>query len=277
MGLGNLLGLFQDDPTFGVLSNVKSKPLAGAATSLLGDWQANRTAGQSALSDFISKYLAGTQNAEKYTGQETDLMGQFYNGGMASSLAQLNAQREQAVNDAARVATQEAIRRVNLGRIGDTGTGSSYDARMMMGALTPISTQAALDKANQNRADLEYLTNMGINLAGRRTGLEDALAMRGLVPYQVQQGMWGANAQGLKDLVGIDQANTFYGLQRNTTDLDRWINFLNGEQNDLMGMAGTAASVYPMFGGGGGGNPYSAANIGYGTATGTRPSGGSSL
>lgn len=244
-GIGSILRATGDN-TVNVVSKVKNPALQGQIDASLGDITAMRTGQGAALDEYIQKYLAGTGAAERATGQETGAIGQFYNGQMAQQLSQLRAQREGAVNSAADIAVKQALRGVNSGQLGDQGSGSSYSQRLAIGATAPIRAQAALDNANQQRADLGYLTTNQINLAGQRTGLENSLAARGLVPSQARAAMYGSNLGLLQNVTNLDQANKFYGLKKPT---NVGADIADAVGSDIL----NAASIYSSVGGAGAG------------------------
>jgi len=199
---------------YSTVSNVKNQQLAGAINAGISDLGTYRGDINSALGQFTSGWNAATPQTQTATNQEVGAIGQFYNGAMSNQLAQLRQQRQTATNAAADVAVQQALRAQNQSRLTGSGGLSSYNTRQGMAATTPIRVQAALDNANQARADLGYVTGNQIGLAGARQGLINQQAQRALVPAQQEGALRGQYNQLLGGLVNADQANTFYGLQK---------------------------------------------------------------
>lgn len=249
----NVLGLFQKDPTFRTLHNVKNPAIQGQINSLLGDFGASRTASESGLGDFITKFLQSEPAVEKQSNQEISGIDQFFNGSMASQLGELRRRRMDAVNNAANVSADQALRSLDQSRLSRQGGDGSYDIRSAIAALAPIRAGAAVDDATQARSDLGYLTGTQLGLTGQRQALEDAISSRSLIPSQLRAQILQRNESLLNPIGQMDLANNFYGLQKKTTDLDRWQQFLNSQQSTMNSDAATIGNAYAGMSGGGGG------------------------
>lgn len=259
--MGGFTGLFdRPDPT--TTSLVKNRNINRLNNGLLDQYGSVQSGASGALNDYIRKYLANTKAAEAQTGQESAVLDKFYNGDMANTLAGLRAKRASAINNAADVGVQQALRSVAGNSVAEQGGPSSYERRLAIGAATPIRVNAAVDQANQERSDLDYMTGNQINLAGGRTRMADALASRAFGPTQAGEAMVSGEAGSLSPLIGFDQANKFYGIQQKPGLLDRMqqeTQFLQGLQSIMKNQYGTASEAYGgwagggMGGGGGGG------------------------
>lgn len=257
--MGGFTGLFdRPDPETAVL--VKNPALQGYIDTATRNYGALTKAGDAGLDAYIQKFLAGQGAAERTAGQETGAVDEFYNGTMANRLADLRARRMASVNAAADVASNQAIRGLKSNRLVGDGSGSSYAQRVATGALAPIRTGAAVDAANAERGDLDYLTGNRINLAGARTRIADTLAGRELTPYNTRLAMSKDNTGVLSGIIQQDQANKFYGIKQKPGLLDRMqqeVQFLQGLQSIMKNQYGTAAEGAggwsSMAGGGGGG------------------------
>lgn len=244
--IGGGIRAISGPPKVSTISSVKNAAIGNANTNLLSDYTAGTAAGNQALADYTSRYMSGLPAATTRTGQEVGSIDQFYNGGMANQLAQLRTQRAKAMTDAATLAGQQAIASQNRSRVAGSGGMGSYTQRMLLGALTPIRVQAALDNANQERSDLGYVTQNQLGLAGQRQGMADKLAAYGLQPEQTRTAMLGARQGLLSGITNIDQANTFYGLQQKP-------NVLADVADSLDQGIMNAAAIYSSMGGGMGG------------------------
>src|SRR6185295_6511179 len=140
-GIGSMVDAFGGPPDINVLSKVKwpalQKQIEGGLTQY-GDIQKQ---GQTALSDFIKNYLAGTSAATAQTGQEVSALDRFYNGGVQQDLAGMRAAQEKARNEAVNVGAQQALKYYNQGAVTRGGMGS-YDQRLLAGMLMPMRAQA---------------------------------------------------------------------------------------------------------------------------------------
>lgn len=252
--MSSVLGLFQKDPTFRTLHNVKNPAIQGRINSLLGDFDTSRSASESGLGDFITNFLKNEPAVKAQTGQEITGIDQFFNGSMASQLGELRRRRMDAVNNAANVSADQALRSLDQSRLSRQGGDGSYDIRSAIAALAPIRAGAAVDDVTQARSDLGYLTGTQLGLTGQRQALEDAISSRSLIPAQVRASILQRNESLLNPVESMDAQNNFYGLQRKTTDLDRWQQFLGQSEQQMNQAVGTAANAYAGMGGGGGGS-----------------------
>lgn len=212
----------------------------GAASSLPGMQQAQ----QQSLAQWTNDYLKGINEARGYQQTEAGAIGQYYDAGPQGVQAQLNnlaKQRQLAVaaqtNRALdRIRGQANLQRMNLG-------DSSYLQAQSGATAADIARQEAISQADLGRQN--YLTVKGAqaDLAGRRQSQLDALNRMGLLPIEAQGQLTGQNLQQLgmagdlirsnnlyrtetpQDVLArqlgvlgqatqLDQANTFYGLNK---------------------------------------------------------------
>jgi len=233
--MGSMITAFQGNPTFSTLTNVKNPGLNKQINSAAAGAGTLNSNAQASLADYITKYMGGLPAAQQRTNQEVASVDSLYNGGMAQQLAALRAAQMSATNAAANVATQQALRGLNAGRLGEQGAGSSYDARMAIGALQPIAVQAALTNAGQARTDLGTLTGLQLGNLGVAQGLANQQAAYGMQPVSAAEAVYGQNLNNLNGLAGLYNANDIYGVQQNKTTLDEIGNFFGG-----MGSAGSS-------------------------------------
>ncbi len=249
--MGGIARAVGGPPTVKTVSSVKNQALQGNIDQSITGYGDIAKQGDVALGDYISKYMSGQGAAQARTGQEVGSIDQFYNGAMSSQLAQLRAQRGQAMTSAADLATQQALRAQSGSRLTGSGGMGSYNSRMTIGALQPIRVQAALDNANQERADLGYVTQNQLGLAGQRNQMTAQQAGYGLVPQQQRLAMLQQRGQYLGQLGNLDQQNKFYGLQQ---DPNMAADILDSMDQGIMNAAAIYGSVgSPGMGGGGGG------------------------
>lgn len=244
--VGGVIRAVSGPPSVSTVSSVKNPALQGNIDQLISGYKTIANSGDTALSDYISKYMAGEGAASQRTGQEIGAMDQFYNGSMNNQLAQLRAQRASAMTDAANVAAQQAIAAQDRSRVTGSGGLGSYNTRMTMASLQPIRVQAALDNANQERQDLGYVTGQQLGLAGQRTALANQQAAYGLVPQQTRMQLASQEAGYLGQLGNLDQQNKFYGLQQKP---NTWADVADSLDQGIM----NAAAIYGSMGGGMGG------------------------
>lgn len=228
------------------------------------------TQNQQSLSDFISTYLNNQKQFESQAGQDIGAMNQFYNGSMASQLATLRAQRAAAVNNAADVAAQQALRAGNQSLLTGQGGGGSYADRLRMGALIPIRTAAALDNANQARSDLGYLTQNQLALAGQRNNLLNTISTYGLMVPQMRNQFFQNNLNNLSGLEGLYSGNNIYGVKYSPSAGELAGQVLSGS------LSGAVSGASLGMLGGGGGSTSSSGGGGYGM-TWTPSTGGAPL
>lgn len=231
-----------------VTALTKNTGLAARFGSALQDYDTVRTSGQSALQEYIRKYLAQEAPMNARTTQEIGNLDRYFNGDVQREMAGLRAQRGLAVTNAANLAQRYALANQNRSLVGNEGGGSSYDRRLALRNMGDIQTQAALDAANQSRNDYGQLESVRLGLTGQRNALANQIAGYGLVPEQVRRQMYGQDLGYLSNLTSLDQANTFYGLQYDPS-VSEMAGAITGDVAEL------AASAYGAgaFGGGGAG------------------------
>jgi hypothetical protein len=260
--IGGVLRATAGPPKFSTVSSVKNPAIAAANNATLGQFTGAAAGENAALGDYISQYMSQQPEARKATDQETGAISGFYNGAMSNQLAQLRAQRGQAMTAAANLASQQALGGLNRSRVASEGGSGSYNARLAQGALTPIRVQAALDDANQSRSDLGYVTQNQIGLAGQRNALNErqAAASSGLIPQQQRMAALGQQTGILSGIGNVDQQNTFYGLQQAP---NMWADIADSADAGIM----NAAAMYGSVAGGGMGKARGGLVRGPGTAT----------
>jgi hypothetical protein len=243
---GAIRSFSSSDPS--VVKKVKSPGLQTALDNSLQDYKSLRTQGNEALGDYISKYLSNVNNYDKWSSQEIGTASDFFNGNVSNRLAQLRASRQQAVNNAATVAGDQALRNVNGSMLTGEGGPSSYDKRLAIGALAPIKAAAAVDNANQERQDYGFVLSGQQDAAGKRMALANADAASGLVPQQAGRSMFGQNLGFLGNMLQADQLNHFYGLKQPSNP---WADFADSADQGIMNAASIVSSVSGMMKDGG--------------------------
>lgn len=197
---------------FNTMSNVKSGAIGDRINQSMGSYDANQQQNQADLSNFASLFQSNTPQVTGYTGQENTAIDNFYNGNVANDLNRLSTQRNMALRGVAGLALQNARHmQVANGLLNGAASGSYTNAQAMSNA-NDIYTQAALDHANQQQQNYNYLTGQQLALRGQRGQATDALATRSLQPYNLRNADL-TQAQGqLGYLNAQDKLNTFYGL-----------------------------------------------------------------
>lgn len=223
-----------------VVKKVKSQPLQGALDNSLTDYNALRTSGNQALGDYISQYMARAGDAKTFGGQEEGAVSDFFNGNLSTRLSQLRASRASAVNAAADVGVNQAIRASNGNALANEGGGSSYQTRQMIGAVAPIRTAAAVDNANQERADFGFVKEGQMNNIGRRNDIINRTASFGLAPESARRSMFAQNEGFVGNMLQADQLNHFYGLKQDT---NKWADIADSLDQGILNAASIAGSV----------------------------------
>jgi len=258
--IGGILRATSGPGQYSTVSSVKNQALGGSINSAIGQLPSYQANINNSLGTFTSNWNAATPTTRTQTNQEVGAIGQFYNGAMSNQLAQLRQQRQQATNAAADVAVQQALRAQDSSRLTGSGGLSSYNTRQAMAATTPIRVQAALDNANQARADLGYVTGNQLSLAGQREALTNAQAQRALVPAQAQGSLMEQQNRVLGGLANADEANTFYGLQKSP---NMWADVADSLDQGIL----NAAAIYGSMGNPGMGKKHGGLIRGPGTGT----------
>jgi hypothetical protein len=264
--IGGILRATGGPGKYSTVSSVKNPALASSINRSIGQLPGYQSNVNNALGTFTSNWNANTPITQTQTNQQVGAMQQFYNGAMSNQLAQLRQQQQQAVNSAADIGVQQALRASNQSRLTGSGGLSSYNQRQSMAAVAPIRAQAALANAQQARNDLGYVTGNQLALAGQQQALENAQAQRALVPAQTQGQLLGQENQVMSGLTNLDQANTFYGLQKSPNE---WADIADSLDQGIL----NAASIYSSMGTPGlGGQGHKEGGLIRGPGTGTSDS-----
>lgn len=232
--LDELLGGAKNPKT---LRNVKSPDVASRLKDLFGDYSGARASGKTALADYVSSFYDKEPAASKYAAEESANIDRYFSGQAASELGQM---RNRTYSDALKaddLASKFLLRDFKSSVVGQEGMpSSSYFARAVMPSLYDIQTRAALGRDAAERADWSALENTRLGLTGARTGINDRLLSRSLMPWEAENRMLGANTANLAGLSEIDRANTFYGLKNRPGPFEGF----TGDVNMLMDSYGSA-------------------------------------
>lgn len=225
----------------------KNRDIQTQLDASLKDYTKTKTASSLALDQYIKDYLSGGAAAKTRTAQETGAIDRYYNGDVERQLAELRTRRAQAGDEALRRSLGYMTRTMNSDRLTGSSGGGSYDRQLALRMGGDLNLQTMLDNLNQERADQEYLRQSQLGLAGRRTGMADALALRDLVPANAMKSELGWNLGTLGDITKLDQMNNFYGVKYNPSASEMAGNITGDVASLAMSMYGMG-----MFGGAGG-------------------------
>lgn len=179
-------------------------------------YDANRTADQSSLSDFVKQYVGANPAAKQYTDQESSAIGGFYNGGVQNDLNRLADQSSAAGNLAAQRALGQAGRQSAAYRL--VNGNSSYADKQLADQFSNIAIQNALRDSQQRQQNyLTVLAGQQGNL-GVRGKLQDNYLNRFLVPGQQSNLLLNNQLGTLGTLGNLDYANTSYGAPQQQQD-----------------------------------------------------------
>lgn len=269
--IGGALEAFNGDPKFNTLDNVKSQPFQHAINAGLADYNNFVPSTTHTYDNWLAQYNAGNPAAAANTSQETNAIGGYYDGSVAGQLAALAANRQNAVLNAARLAQQQALLGSHMSLLDQGGAGmNSYNTGLLARNYANIATQAALDHAQQQQQNYQQVLGGQIGMAGQRTNLANALAMRALQPYQVRSGMLTNNQGMLNNLLSMNNANNIYGIQQHKNTLDQLSAFANAADSGIMNTVSTLGSVVGDIMGTGGGGGKGGSSI----PNGASPNGG---
>lgn len=249
---------FDGTPSFTVLQNTKWQALQDAIDKSLSTWNTNYGQNQKDLADFISAWNGQTKQDSAWTGEETNAIDQYYNGGVASNLAALTASGAAARKAAGNQALAYATGSRNAAQL-TSGTGnSSYNTRLAIGEGNAVDIANANQTATENASNYKYLLGAQMGLLGKRTSLTDALAQRSLAPITARNNTLTGSLSGLSTLQSLNNANNFYGLSKNESIFDQLGKFSDSLVTTGMGIYSMGATG--MAGGGGTTQPTGASD-----------------
>ena len=122
---------------------------------------------------------------------------------------------------------------------------NAYNTGLLARNMAGISSQAALDNAQQQQQNYQQVLGGQSGLAGQRTNLANALAQRQLTPYNTQAGMLGQNQGLLSNLLQMNNANNIYGVQQLNNPIDQFSAFGNAADKGIL----DAISLITSYGG----------------------------
>jgi len=198
------------------ISNVLNKDIASRNKTLLSDWTTTRNTGMEGLNQYVTDFYAGQPSAKARSGQEVGNMDRYFDGGASAELAGMRNRAYENAVGAGDLASKFLLRNYKSGAATQEGMPSStYFARAVMPSLMDVQSGAALARDAAERSDWGNLEAQRLALTGRRTGVEDQLLGRSMMPYMANNQLLGSNASLLAQLGNIDTGNTMYGLKNN--------------------------------------------------------------
>ena len=257
---GDFLTLFQGDPKYKVNTLVKEPELQKRIDPLNKDYDAIKSEQTKAFDDFVSQFEADTGSARKLSGQEKGGLDRYWslNGmGLMPEQQDWLTRYGVATRTGTDLGNAYALKNLNLSRVGGSGTGDSWTTRALAGDAAARETQNLLGLLAAEQAMRDRNEGIKIGSVGARQAIQDALLRRTQMPAQLAQQNFGWNTGALAGLLGLNAANKFYGVSQDLSGLDKAINFLNAQQNNLNSDIGMATNLLGAFMGGGGGGQAS--------------------
>lgn len=245
--VSGLITSFADNPDFETVSNVKNPAIAERISGALSDYDASRESGRDDLAQFRSSFDETVPARTERRDQEVANIDRFFNGDIERILGNIRANRGRATRAAAEAGIDRGLRDISSASVRRGGFGtSSYDKGLRSRFMRDELVRAALDDAEQERRDFDYLEGSRLGLSGRRSALDDAYLNSLLMPKRAEDMEQARLMQLLGAITGLDQANTFYGLEQERRPIDKAADFM-GNLVDL-----AAAGYTGGIAGGGG-------------------------
>lgn len=197
---------------FDVLKAVKSPEIAGAGKSLMSDFNTNKEAGNKGFADYLAQ--ANELNAQAKQDLTTD-RNALDTTAFSKTLADLRSKQEANLlaqrDDTIKYAAGDRERALATSGL-PSGASSDMENRAIsayLSASLPVS-QKILEQRAQ---DAEMLQKLNMSTVGQRGSLSGAYLNRLLAPEQARTSLLNSQIGSLGALQGLDERNTFYGLQ----------------------------------------------------------------
>lgn len=237
-------------PKFGKTEIVKNPLIQSQIDAAINANRQTSKQAEDSLAAFLRRFNAATPEIERYNQDAIARVGDIYSGKMAADLEGLRssaaAARRDATDRAFRVIeAQDKSRAAALGLPGRSSFRDFTRGRLMRDA----EIDAALQNAAQERADYGYLSGLGLSNLTTRQQLADSLTNREAIPATMAAQLRGLPISTLQSLIGMDQANKWYGLYKIRNNMERAADF--DEEN--IRAIGQLQSIIKGFGPGGGG------------------------
>ncbi len=251
-GLADVIGAFAPEREYKTLRNTKNSALESLIQGLTSDYSTGKAKNAGDIEEFSQLFSSLAPQRQERTASDIGALDRYYNGDMARVLAGLRAQRGKALSDALNVDKLTALGQIKANSLIRPGGDGSYNRAITTKAIAPLMARYAVSDADAARGDLGFLEQMRVGNLGKRNALADAGAMASLVPMGVRNAESSRLGSSLAQLLGLDQANNFYGLAPVKTGWDTAIGVLNGLQKSLGEDIQIGSSVMGMMGGMGG-------------------------
>lgn len=273
VGIGGIISGVWGGSGYHPIQKTRDPALASALSNAYTDWYSGRNRSLGALNAFSRDWATAHHNAQANLPQEQAAIGGYYDGTVERALAGMRAQAsaaERAAGDQSKSEFWAGLKGQSLGG----PVSSSYYARAAMPALARINTSAAINDAARTRSDFDAIERARMNLLGRRSDLENQVAMGDLVPSQMRQQYLTGSLANLGALGGLGEQAYYRGLEKNRNAADAagaasgaiW-NMAGSVYGGGAGNFGRQNQAPPPGGYGGGYNPNYASNPGYGSWT----------
>ena len=213
-----------DTNPFETVSNIKVPDVDSRLTDLFkqfDDLNASTRTGVDAYNTELARTLPA---ATAFANEDTNYLSRILNGGTAADLAGIRSRRRDAVAKSVEQAQKDLARTLGLASAGVVGGNAapgtgSYLARMGMSQSADINAKAALDEANQERADYGFLTDAQRAAVGQRTPILNGLAQRNLLPNAANNDRLNQLLTTLQALLQGRLGSNTYGLTNSLTGM----------------------------------------------------------
>lgn len=195
-------------PTF--TQTPKSQVQNQFLTAIQGQYRTGQAARQGALTNFVKEAYAQQGQNKSALDQERKALDKVFatDGGLADELMNARAQRKASVMLKAKMAMDAARRQNNLRRM-MTGN-NTYNDRLYSSQLAGIGVNQAMDDADRQAADIQYVQGQRMGALGGRGRLSDQYLNSVLAPAQAQSNFMRDDLSTLQQLAQLENQNSVY-------------------------------------------------------------------
>jgi len=204
---------------FGTISNVKSKAVDDRLGGLFKSFDELGKANQDSLAKYSGAVDEATPAINRATGSDTGNIDFVSGNGLSDMLATIRNHRAQALGQVVQRSLGDSKRMLSSNQLTMGGGGralgtGSYMQGLALSKAADINAKAAMDDAEQERADQNFITQSKLGSVGQRQNLALIPSQANLLGVTERQKMLAGLSSSLGQLGSQNLTNTFYGIAK---------------------------------------------------------------
>lgn len=199
---------------YDTISNIKNPDIQAQINRALSGFSKRASDYNNRYDEFLNKFSQAADTQQKIATQEGEAVGDYFDGEMQARLDKILGGYKSAIGDLTGRLESSVYRNDDLYGMQNEGGMSSYRDRLIADQIAKINERSAEAVANREYDQLQWLEGQKQNLLGQRGEQQQALTQFEMLPEQYRGAMDQQLLNYLSGVTNLDQANTFYGVQR---------------------------------------------------------------